>query len=100
MQIIENWTRVRGIIKTFSAESATDNFGEMTLSIQQTSSLEGIADLISPKALTKARVYVPTADLADTTITITPGQAVELILHITASGRLYAQPGSLHVLNE
>ncbi|QDK81134.1 hypothetical protein EXU85_21960 [Spirosoma sp. KCTC 42546] len=98
MQIIENWTRVRGIIKTFSAESDTDNFGEMALSIQQTSSLEGIADLISPKALTKARIYVPTADLADTTIT--PGQAVELILHITASGRLYAQPGSLHVLNE
>ncbi|SFE76259.1 hypothetical protein [Spirosoma endophyticum] len=97
MQIIENWTLVRGILKTFSAESDTDNFGELSLSIQQTTSLEGIADLISPKALDQARVYVPKADLTGTTVR--PGQTVELILHITASGRLYAQAGSLRVIN-
>ncbi|GAB4043669.1 hypothetical protein [Spirosoma jeollabukense] len=97
MQIIENWTRVRGILNAFSAESDTENFGELSLSIQQTTSLEGIADLISPKALTQAQVYVPTADLTGTTVR--PGQTVELILHITSSGRLYAQTGSLRVIN-
>lgn len=94
MQIIENWTRVVGIIQALSISSDTDNFGEVTLSIQQTSSLEGIADLITPKAFTEARVYVPEADLSG----VMPEQTVELVLHITASGRLYAKAGSLCVI--
>ncbi|CAN5118078.1 hypothetical protein BH09BAC4_BH09BAC4_17670 [soil metagenome] len=98
MQIIENWTRVRGIVNAFSVESDTDNFGELSLSIQRTTSLEGFADLISPKALDQARAYVPKADLAGTTVR--SGQTIELILHITASGRLYAQAGSLRVIND
>lgn len=97
MQIIDNRTRVRGVVQHVSTQSNIAQFGLIRLLVQQLAPVANMADLLSARDPTSLTLLVPLADLTDTVVA--EGQMVELEARLTAPERIFAQEGTLRRIN-